>query len=100
MLRSQRLAAQTLGGQAGADVCVVRCTAPEAVIASRLASRAIARDTISDADWAIYREQQHRYEPVTYREGPGMAVNTTGEMASVGRRVLRWLNQPASFGRA
>ncbi len=63
----------------GAEVIVVRITAPESLIAKRLRRREVgqSKDGASDAGWDVYRRMKAREQPVV---GPHFIVDTSRDI--------------------
>ena len=63
----------------GAEVVVVRITAPESLISKRLRRRELgqSKDGASDAGWDVYRRMKAREQPVV---GPHFIVDTSRDI--------------------
>ncbi|HEY8837036.1 MAG TPA: AAA family ATPase [Dehalococcoidia bacterium] len=97
LLRDQRDAAQALAARHRAALRMIVCTAPEAVVATRLAERATEPTAVSDAGWDVYMAQRRHQEPVQRAEGTVLRLSTTQRPETLARRALRWLSEPARF---
>ncbi len=72
----------------GARLVVVQVVAPEEVIRRRLAQRARTREPgdVSDATWEVYEHLKRRVDPL---RRPHLVVDTSGDMDSNIRKILR-----------
>ncbi len=87
-LRVGRDSARAIAAAAGVPFLVVECQCEEAEVARRLAERTRRGDSPSDADWAVYREQRHRFEPFAPEEQDHLlTVDSAGGIAPAVRRV-------------
>jgi aminoglycoside phosphotransferase family enzyme/predicted kinase len=76
--RVDRDAARRVAQDAGVPVLFVECTCPEAEVRRRLTEREQRSDDASDADWAIFLQQQRTAEPFAADEMPErLAIDTT-----------------------
>jgi hypothetical protein len=69
--RAQRLAAQAVALESGAQFVLLECICPEEVVRERLDRRMVAEGEASDGRWELYAEQKSSFEPV--EELPGEA---------------------------
>lgn len=62
--RARRTMMRELAARAGADLCVIACHAPEAVLRQRVAQRAALATDASEADVSVLDWQRQQAEPV------------------------------------
>jgi aminoglycoside phosphotransferase family enzyme/predicted kinase len=87
-LRSHRDGARAIATVAITPIVFVECTAPEAVVRTRLARRAHDAHEASDADWRIYERQRAVYEPFAADEpGQHVLLDTTRPVADALARI-------------
>lgn len=70
--------AHEVAASSGADVLLIECRCPPAVVYERLERRARVASEPSDADWAVYQQQRERFGDTLVRvvEMPCIAINT------------------------
>ncbi|CCF84143.1 AAA family ATPase [Nitrolancea hollandica] len=70
--------AHEVASSTGADVLLIECRCPPAVVYERLERRARVASEPSDADWSVYQQQRERFGDTLVRvvEMPCIAINT------------------------
>lgn len=70
--------AHEVASSAGADVLLIECRCPPAVVYERLEQRARVAAEPSDADWTVYQRQRERFGDTLVRvvKMPCIAINT------------------------
>ena len=88
LVEAHRRLVYRLADDVGAQLLVIRTTAPEEEVRRRLWQRQVcrAKGDLSDADWDVYRMLQASSDAVFAREV--MTVNTCGDLVPALERVL------------
>ncbi|HZT44369.1 MAG TPA: AAA family ATPase [Chthonomonadaceae bacterium] len=86
--RSERAAAGDLAAACGADLWLLECRCPDAVIRHRLQERA-DKPGISDADLAVYEGQRRCYDPISAEEARVLTVDTDRPVEEAAHQVIR-----------
>lgn len=82
--RVDRDAIRAVARRAGTAVLFIECQCSEAEVRRRLHERARRDDDVSDADWAIYQQQRHAYQPFEADEGADhLALDTAAAQAEL-----------------
>lgn len=86
--RDERRAFRALAADLGAAFAILSCTAPEAVLRTRVRQRARAGRDPSDADEAVLSRQLQWVEPLAYDETEmAIPVDTTEDAAGLAARI-------------
>lgn len=82
--------AHEVASSTGADVLLIECRCPAAVVYERLERRARVASEPSDADWTVYQRQRERFGDTLVRvlEMPCIAINTDQSSALILDTIL------------
>nr|MBC7245411.1 ATP-binding protein [Chloroflexota bacterium] len=86
LVEFQREFLYSLAERSGAHLLIVRTVAPESVIKERLEQRKTKGDSISDADWRVYRRMSQREQKI-YR--PHLCIDTSQDIEEAIRKIVR-----------
>ncbi|MBL8201536.1 MAG: AAA family ATPase [Chromatiales bacterium] len=87
LLRAERDAVRELGRERQVACTVVECTAPDGVLAARIAHRRAHQSDPSDADAGVLALQMRVREPLSADEGDALTFSTDGPEHSLPGRV-------------
>jgi aminoglycoside phosphotransferase family enzyme/predicted kinase len=79
--RADRDAARAVAAACGVPFVLLECRCTDEEVRQRIAQRQRAGASPSDADWAVYLEQQRRFEPIAPDEAEGhFRLDATGPL--------------------
>lgn len=86
LVEFQRELLYSLAEHSGAHLLIVRTVAPEAVIRERLEQRKAKGDSISDADWRVYRRMSQREQKIRRTH---LCIDTSQDIEEAVRKIVR-----------
>lgn len=91
---TDRLAAQDMATDLGAQWRLVECQLSPDLVRSRLDERAAQRDGLSDATWETYLRQRESFEAVHDPRGDThLVLDTSRSLSLTSRKVTDWLRE-------
>lgn len=86
LVEFQREFLYSLAERSGAHLLIVRTVAPEPIIKERLEQRKAKGNSISDADWQIYRRMSQREQKI---HRPHLCIDTSQDIEEAIRKIVR-----------
>lgn len=86
LVEFQRELLYNLAEHSGAHLLIVRTVAPEPIIRERLEQRKAKGDSISDADWRVYRRMSQREQKIRRTH---LCIDTSQDIEEAVRKIVR-----------
>jgi predicted kinase len=92
LVEFQRETLYSLAERSGAHLLIVRVTAPEEIVRQRLTQRVGRADSMSDADWKVYRRMSEREQRI---RRPHLRIDTSRDIDGAVRKIVRAVRRHA-----
>lgn len=91
LVEFQREVLYNIAARSNADLLIVRTVAPEPVIRERLQQRKARGDSLSDADWQVYRRMSQSEQKIRRAH---LCIDTSQDIDEAVRKIVKLAHRP------